>query len=340
MQDRTLPISFIVPVYNVERYLRACVDSLLAQEHIVECEILLSDDGSTDASGTLCDAYAARYPFVQVIHAPNGGLPIARQRAFLKAQGEWVLPVDSDDWVEADLLHDLWPLLGRKNLDMIQFGRRIMSCGKVHGEYRLPAGEYADANAYTAAGHYLPYVTDRLYRAERVRQMQVEYPADLRIGEDLCFNLQFLLRAHGLKVVSRAYYNYRVDNTDSLMNHHRHQFVDIYDSLRVVRLAQSKAVAAGMPRAWWLTKQAEHMLDYKMQDILHGSWPSSERTRLLHTVRQLMKTWRCENPHAFGALRFRLLALGWASGYEILRKYGRSLWKIGVKIGVCTPDIG
>lgn len=93
-----MKVSVIIPVYNVEAYLRECLDSVLAQSHD-NLEVLLSDDGSTDGSGTMCDRYAAADARVRVIHAPNGGLSVARNRALEIASGECVFFVDSDDAV-------------------------------------------------------------------------------------------------------------------------------------------------------------------------------------------------------------------------------------------------
>lgn len=95
--------SIIVPVYNVERYLEKCVDSLVGQKNMEDqLEILLVDDGSQDRSGVLCDKLADRFPQIRVFHKENGGLSSARNRGIENAQGEYVLFVDSDDYIEKD----------------------------------------------------------------------------------------------------------------------------------------------------------------------------------------------------------------------------------------------
>ena len=93
-----MPIySIIIPVYKVEMYLSACIDSVLAQDTAFTYEIILVDDGSPDNSGTICDAYAAKHPQIRVLHKPNGGVSSARNAGLSLAVGEYVLFLDADD---------------------------------------------------------------------------------------------------------------------------------------------------------------------------------------------------------------------------------------------------
>lgn len=96
-------ISVIVPVYNTEKYLRRCVDSILAQT-FTDFELLLIDDGSTDASGAICDEYASADARVRVFHKPNGGVSSARNLGLDNARGEWIAFADSDDYVDCNWL--------------------------------------------------------------------------------------------------------------------------------------------------------------------------------------------------------------------------------------------
>ena len=93
--------SVILPVYNVERYLEQCVDSILAQT-FSDYELILVDDGSTDGSPQLCDELAERNSRIRVIHKPNGGLSDARNAGTAEAKGEYIIYIDSDDFVLAD----------------------------------------------------------------------------------------------------------------------------------------------------------------------------------------------------------------------------------------------
>lgn len=115
-------ISVIVPVYNVEKYLSRCVDSILNQTYS-DLEVILVDDGSKDASGSICDAYAAKDSRIRVIHKENGGLSSARNAGIDAATGAYLAFVDSDDWIEPETYSWLLEQLHRHKVKMVCAGR-------------------------------------------------------------------------------------------------------------------------------------------------------------------------------------------------------------------------
>lgn len=120
-------ISIIVPVYNVEKYLEKCVHSIVKQSY-ENLEIILVDDGSTDACGALCDQLALQDHRIQVIHKPNGGLSDARNAGLDRMTGKYVTFIDSDDWVSKDYVTSLYNLLVTKNCQ-IAIGKYIETDG-------------------------------------------------------------------------------------------------------------------------------------------------------------------------------------------------------------------
>lgn len=111
-------ISVIVPVYKAEAYLHRCVDSILAQT-FKDWELLLIDDGSPDKSGEICDEYAQKDSRVRVIHKENGGVSSARQRGLDESIGEYTIHADPDDWVEPDMLEELYRKAKEEDADMV-----------------------------------------------------------------------------------------------------------------------------------------------------------------------------------------------------------------------------
>lgn len=109
----SMVVSVIVPVYNAEKYLRRCVDSILVQT-FTDFELLLIDDGSADGSSAICDEYAENDNRVHVFHKPNGGVSSARNLGLNHARGEWVTFVDADDWIDITFL---WKMLEKAKSD-------------------------------------------------------------------------------------------------------------------------------------------------------------------------------------------------------------------------------
>lgn len=114
-------ISVIVPVYKAEKYLHKCVDSLLEQT-FTDFEILLVDDGSPDKSGEICDEYAEKDSRIRVFHKENGGVSSARNLALDNAKGEFVMFLDSDDWLDNVCLDVCINTINDNVLDVLQFG--------------------------------------------------------------------------------------------------------------------------------------------------------------------------------------------------------------------------
>ena len=129
--DNLPRISVIVPIYNVEKYVRKCLESLLHQT-MKQIEIICVDDGSTDGSGTIADEYERiNWPIFKIIHTKNRGLSAARNRGLDEAQAEWVMFVDSDDWVESRFCEVPWSEGVRKNADLVIFGMYNVKSGRI-----------------------------------------------------------------------------------------------------------------------------------------------------------------------------------------------------------------
>jgi glycosyltransferase involved in cell wall biosynthesis len=112
--------SIVVPVYNVENYLAQCVDSIVSQK-FDSYECILVDDGSTDSSGEMCDAFASAYASVRVIHKENGGLSSARNAGIKEANGDYLIFVDSDDFIMTDTFLSSLNNVANENHDLVRY---------------------------------------------------------------------------------------------------------------------------------------------------------------------------------------------------------------------------
>ena len=142
-----MKVSIVVPVYNVEAYLKKCVESLLAQDLPRDAyEIILVDDGSTDSCGAMCDDFAAAHGNIRVIHHRNRGLSGARNSGLAVASGEYILFVDSDDFLNPNVLGGLLGQMERQNLDILRFNYQNVNMeGKVFepNKYVKPFVDYS-----------------------------------------------------------------------------------------------------------------------------------------------------------------------------------------------------
>lgn len=114
-------VSVVVPIYNVEKYLKQCVDSLLNQT-LKDIEIILVDDGAKDGSGKIVDEYKNKFTNVKVIHQANGGLGPARNTGIENATGEYIAFVDGDDWVQSNMYEKLYATAQKSNSDIVVSG--------------------------------------------------------------------------------------------------------------------------------------------------------------------------------------------------------------------------
>ena len=206
-------LSVIVPVYGVAKYLSKCVDSLLAQD-ISDYEIILIDDGSPDECPEICDQYAVQYTNIKVVHQANAGLSAARNSGIKVAQGEYILFVDSDDYLQPNTLGALLEHAERDNLDVLRFRYQNV---KESGEVFVPhEGMKSDYNDYSSAPtDGLTFLNERMWvqcyvvqflvKADIVRQ---ELFTPGIYFEDTDWTPRMLLRAKCVASTDLVVYNY------------------------------------------------------------------------------------------------------------------------------------
>lgn len=219
--------SLILPVYNVEKYVKRCVNSLLRQEY-TDYEIILVDDGSTDSSGSICDKLADKNNNIFAYHKENGGLSDARNYGMDRAKGNYILFIDSDDWVDEKLLISLHNHLNKSNVDILKFGFQKMQ----EGNYKNTFFSYFNIGVYDRRQieeTILPYtigpkrlfcyeqnvcksVWSHVYSLNFLRENNIRFVSEREIlNEDHLFNLHTLLYAKSLEVTHYIlyYYDYR-----------------------------------------------------------------------------------------------------------------------------------
>ena len=218
-----MKLSIIVPVYGAEAYLRRCVDSLLAQE-LDDFEIILVDDGSPDASGAICDEYAARDGRVRCLHIDNGGQGRARNFGMDIAHGAYLGFVDSDDWVEPDMYPKLLAAAERERADVVVCGiRALHEDGRAES---LPV--WKEGNPMAAAGS----ACNKLFRRGAVGE--IRFPEGLWY-EDFGFSAKLLMRSKKTVHLPDALYRYRVGQPSTMHNQNTRKNLDILEIMENLR---------------------------------------------------------------------------------------------------------
>ena len=208
--NRETQISVIVPVYNVEKYLARCVDSILAQTY-ENLEVILVDDGATDRSGLICDEFASKDSRVKVIHKKNGGLSSARNAGLETAAGEYIAFVDSDDWIEPDAYAHMMQLMKKHQVKLVCGGRYDVS-GKT-GERTVglcPKREAVISGEELAGRIFLwagcdSSACDKLYHRSLLEHFR--YPEG-KVCEDVPVTYKIVLQAERVAMSDRPFYNY------------------------------------------------------------------------------------------------------------------------------------
>lgn len=224
-------VSVVVPMYNVEPYLRVCVDSLLNQT-LHDIEILLVDDGSPDKCGEIAEQYAQQDKRVRVFHQSNAGLGPARNTGIAHAFGEYVGFVDSDDWVRPKMFERLYTAAKRTHADIAVGGHRDMANGKLRIAKPHPlAGRtisghdqvfavrnrlFGHGPADTEAESFPMRVWTAIYNVELLESNGLRFEEIL--SEDTVFNLSAYYAARSITFTEDTDYCYRMDDQPSIMH--------------------------------------------------------------------------------------------------------------------------
>lgn len=202
-------ISVVVPVYNVEKYLRQCIDSILSQTYM-NLEIILVDDGSRDSSGSICDEYAKIDNRIVVLHKPNGGLSSARNAGIDIAKGEYIGFVDSDDWIEHDMYERLFDSICESGADIAVCGlfreyvNRTVNCSNT-GENKVYDSSLA-VQKLIENSEIQDYAVTKLYN--RKLWHDVRFPVG-KYYEDMLTTYKLFLQSDKIAIINKCLYHYR-----------------------------------------------------------------------------------------------------------------------------------
>jgi len=287
-------ISVIVPVYGVEKVLRRCVDSILAQTY-ENIEIILVDDGSPDGCPALCDAYARQHDNIVAVHKKNGGLTSAWKEGVRHASAELVGFVDSDDWIAVNLIESMQELLSDESIDIVNYNMKSVEGGReTKWHYTVPEGVYEGQrleNVYTKMMFDFEYgrpgiiqslCTKLMKRKILLRSME-GVDSRIAMGDDAAVVYKAMLIADKVAVTHQCFYFYRIHSESLCHTKEEHAFFKIecfQKYMRSIFLVYSKKYQLDEQLKFYLMsfirKGVEDYYGLKLRDLYHIPFQTSD----------------------------------------------------------------
>lgn len=205
-------ISVIVPVYNAEKSLRRCVESVLNQT-FADYELLLINDGSLDNSGDICDDYARKDKRIKIFHKFNGGVSSARNKGLANAQGQYICFIDSDDWIDPEYLESFFPYSVKEDKYVFVIQGIKKDFEKETREYLSLENKFWEISnisnlfyEYRLLNFGFPF--SKLYNAEIITNNKIYFDEQIHFSEDLLFMLKYLKHIKYIHTSSNSFYHY------------------------------------------------------------------------------------------------------------------------------------
>ena len=234
-------ISVIVPIYNIERYVGLCIESIINQTY-KNLEIILVDDGGKDRCPEICDLYAEKDERIKVIHKSNGGLVSARKAGLQESNGTYIIYVDGDDWIGAGFIESMYYAMSTTNADVVCAGHSRDLFSKSERFYNaVSLGIYENEKLedlwermLSCGSFYRPgittYVWNKLFKREMLLPVQMKVDNRISIGEDAAVTYPYLFQAKKVVVTENTAYHYR-QREDSMLK----QSVSFLDEAKKLR---------------------------------------------------------------------------------------------------------
>lgn len=206
-------VSIIVPVYNAQKTVGRCIESITGQE-FQDFELILVDDGSKDESGAICDAYAQKDSRIRVIHKENSGVSDSRNLALDEAKGEYIQFLDSDDWITTDATSLFYRAATEHHCDMVisdfyrVIGQRVSHKGDIDDDVIMTREDFAAHMMENPADFYYGVLWNKFFRRELIEKYHLRMDSSISWCEDFMFNLEYIRHADSFYALRVPIYYY------------------------------------------------------------------------------------------------------------------------------------
>ena len=270
-------VSIIVPVYNVEKYLKRCIQSILSQT-FNDLELILINDGSSDKSGKICDKYSKKDNRIKVIHKENGGVSTARNLGLDNARGDYVMFVDSDDWLQKEAVKKLVDKIENCNADFCCGS--FLNIGAINSTAHLITN--FDKTNKTDAGAFYSFISEmflgvcaKLFKRSIIKQNKIRFQKNITYLEDTIYLYRYLQNCDSVCSVSDIVYFYNVINFSSATKKYHPQ---INDWVKTSKIELEKIFTVKNDDInFYLDKQALLMMEFCFR---HHVWSNDQNNRI------------------------------------------------------------
>lgn len=211
-----IKISVIIPIYNTEKFLRKCIESIVNQT-LQEIEIILINDGSTDNSHNICLEYSEKYPKkIRYINNKNIGCSATRNLGIELAQGKYIAFVDSDDYIEKTMYEEMWREKEKSNSDIVVCG--ITYINLLNNQKKLSIPKIKNKFDYFFPQNRIANPVNKIFNKKLIEDNKIKFPINTHYAEDLVFCFKAYLSTRNISSISKSFYNYILYGGNSIYN--------------------------------------------------------------------------------------------------------------------------
>lgn len=302
-----MTISVIIPIYNAEAYLEECIDSILTQKY-VDYEILLINDGSTDTSAEICDNYAKKDQRIKVFHKENSGVSSARNLGLQNAQGEWIAFIDSDDYISE---HYFQPIFEYENQDYIIMNSFVIRDGSKSNFRSYESKSLNLDNFLNEYNLFRDFATPwgKFFRKSIIDENNILFDEQLNRGEDVVFNLTYVLKCKTIGISNSSSYNYRITgNSLSSKKSKVSHSVYLYDKIFVLLQCYSEDMK-------FISKHISFLALGYFLSVLNSDYSKENKKKILKELINKHKKYLVVNAKG---QRIHFIPLDWLISHELI----------------------
>ena len=294
-------ISIIIPAYNVEGFLKECLDSIVKQS-FDDYEVILVDDGSTDSSPIICDQYAERYSNVHVIHKENGGVSSARNVALDIAVGQWIWFVDADDYISSDSFDLLYKTIKSHDCDTVFSGLiRVYEDGRIEESHHND--DYISSKENFLLHNYSFQNGMILFSNIIIQENSLRFVGGIKMGEDLEFQYRYLMLCERPIRINQNIYYYRqrggsaIANVNSSIN-------NMWNNINNAKSLLAFIIEKKVKSKNWIEQRIRLMLKASVQSAIYVS--KLDRKGLQIELKKILSEYK---QNGFAGIQDRTLSL-------------------------------